>query len=618
MTDSSRGYQQFFAEMKRRKVFRVMAVYGATAFVLLQVAELLADGMGLSDQVLRVTTFLVLIGFPIAVVLAWAFESTPDGVKRTTDASPAEISEILAQPASKRWLSGLLALSGVVLLFGGGWWMGQRSGSGPEPNLSLPEIPALEVAAKSVAVLPFVDLSPEGDQQWFADGLSDAILNSLAALPELKVTARTSSFQFRGQERNITEIADTLGVAHIVEGSVQVLGDDLKIVAQLIRASDGTHLWSQSYQRPTEDLFDVQEEVAEHVAATLDVFLDEGKREAMFSMGTRDVEAFKAYLRGLEVSDQWHAKVSPIPFDSANVHFELAMQLDPGYAEAAISHMDPFSHILLEGLQATYTPEEALSRVQQDLQFAATHASTEVTRLMAEINRVYLSSNWRRFPVLFEQLDKAVSPGRTLPRTTGWTDLVMRLVDRELGRRLLTSELEVSPLDPVVWYKLANIELLEGNTDTALALIDRGRRTAGDHRWLDAGERHALANAGRETELAAVLQRYQGQRVSVLAWRDVVIGDSAAARERMAKYDEETDRPEVEFLFVYRELGDREAAAALAARVDDLLLGPAILFLVVGLSGSVPFDLADTPNFRAQLDEAGIDLSDLGAGPKGP
>ena len=127
MTDSGRGYQQLFAELKRRKVFRVMAVYGATAFVALQAADLLAQGMGLSNQVLRITTFLVLVGFPIAIVLAWAFETTPEGVRRTQDATHLEIDAIIAAPASERIPAGVMALVGVVALVLGAYWVGNRS-----------------------------------------------------------------------------------------------------------------------------------------------------------------------------------------------------------------------------------------------------------------------------------------------------------------------------------------------------------------------------------------------------------------------------------------------------------------------------------------------------------
>jgi hypothetical protein len=221
MSESPSLLPRLFAEMKRRKVFRVMAVYGATSFVLLQVADLLAEGMGLPDQILAVTTFLVLIGFPIAVVLAWAFESTPDGMKRTADAAPEEISEILAQPASKRLPSGLLALAGIVLLFGA-WWLG-RQGSVPELNLSVPQVEASEF--RRIAVLPFEDLGGNAQDDPFLSGIHVDIHGKLMGLSDLRVTALGSVDDYGDSEKSVADIANELAVDYLLRGSVRRAGD---------------------------------------------------------------------------------------------------------------------------------------------------------------------------------------------------------------------------------------------------------------------------------------------------------------------------------------------------------------------------------------------------------
>lgn len=599
----------FLAELRRRKVVKVVAGYAVVAWGVAQVADLAADNFGAPAWFMPMLLIVLALGLPIAAVLAWAFEATPEGVKRT---DAPEGSPVVSSRARLLWGVVLAAvLAGAVTY---PIWRprgeGLRDGAAPPATAARAAAPA-----KSVAVLPFVDLSQKGDQEWFADGLTEEILNSLAALPELKVTSRTSSFRFKGQDRDITEIADTLGVANVLEGSVRRFDDDLVVTAQLIRASDGTHLWSETYERSAADLFDVQRDVAEHVAATLHVLLDDAKREAMFSSGTRNVEAFEAYRQGVKVMLEWHAG-EPVPFDSANVFFSRAMALDTGYAEAAIGHMDPFAHILLDGIKSRYSPEEAAAQLQRDLEFAVSHAPNDATRLVTEINRVFLSSSWLRLPGLIRQLDAAVPAGQTVPPTSGWVDLIVTTADPELWRRLAVAGVDEDPLDPVTWSVLAGVDLVEGRTDSVLAVVERGRRIAGDHRYLQENVIHAMANAGRHDELIEALRDYDyaDAQPGYRAWLDAATGDTAAARRALAGVMSPESWPDEDFLYVTRELGDRAATAALAGRVDGLTVGPSILLRLVALCGCVPFDTADTPNLRARLEEADIDLSKMGKG----
>jgi TolB-like protein len=588
MSESPSALRRLFAELKRRKVFRVMAVYGATAFVVLQVVDLAFPRLGMPEWTITFILLVTMAGFPIAVVFAWAFESTPDGIKRTVNAAPGELEAIAAEPASRRWPAGLLALAGVVLLSGGGWWMGLRSSAEPAVPGTPPAGESTDsIQGKSVAVLPFVDLSEAGDQEWFADGLTEEILNSLAALPELRVTARTSSFQFKGQELDITEIADTLGVAHVVEGSIRRIGDELVVTAQLIRAMDGTHLWSNRYERDAEDLFDVQRDVAEKVATALDVFLDEEKREAMFRSGTRNVEAFEAYLRGLEESRRDHAGEADRGSDAGLAEFERALALDPGYAEAALAHMDPFAHVLMNGRDIGLSQEEARAALLRDLEFAAASTSNPTTRLVAEINAEFFSPTWHRMEGLIGQLAarRDVEQLRTGRYGRGWLLHVLTVADRTLARRIAEAEVAASPLDAVTWVALARIELADGDPEAALATVAHGRRLAGNHRLMNFTE-------------------------NVIAMR----GDSARARARIEGNEGESDEgfPSKFRLLAYRELGDDSSAASLTRRIDTLPGGNAMFIQLLALSGSVPFDLADAPNFARRLEEARIDLSDFG------
>ncbi len=201
---------------------------------------------------------------------------------------------------------------------------------------------------ESVAVLPFIAMSNGPDDDYFADGLTEEIINSLAQLPDLLVTARTSAFHFKGQNLPVSDIAGKLGVDHVVEGSVRRAGEQLRITAQLIRAEDGFHLWSETYDRRTEDTFAVQEDIAEKVALALDIVLDETSRERMRRAGTGNVEAFTEYQKGREQFIRAHDTDNMVSgLRQANVHFEKAITLAPEIPDAYNGINDLHSHILI-------------------------------------------------------------------------------------------------------------------------------------------------------------------------------------------------------------------------------------------------------------------------------
>jgi TolB-like protein/Flp pilus assembly protein TadD len=323
-----RGYQRFLAELKRRRVFRVMAVYGAVAFVILQVADIALPGLGLPEWTITLILALTVLGFPIAIVLAWAFDMTPEGMQRTEKAAPGEITQIVGAPAAKRWPVGLAAAGGTALFLVGAWLALGRPGPGESGGLVDPEAPV-----ESIAVLPFADLSPEGDQQYFGDGLAEELLDALAKVDGLVVAARTSSFRFKGEEVDIPEVAKQLRVQTVLEGSVRRGGDRVRITAQLVNA-DGFHLWSDSYDRSVDqmaDLIGVQEEIAQSIVAALSLAPEAGSQlETLVALGTDNLEAYNTVLRGRYLM----AQRTPRGLAAAAEEFERAIELDPDYARA--------------------------------------------------------------------------------------------------------------------------------------------------------------------------------------------------------------------------------------------------------------------------------------------
>jgi TolB-like protein len=331
----------FFAELKRRKVFRVAVVYAATAFVILQAADIMLPRLAVPEWALTLVVVLTVLGFPIALVLAWALELTPDGVKvqrtETVNAAPEETPPLLG----KRTLivAGLLVVLGIGL--SAGWLLKP----GPPDPVEAAAVVAPDTATvpagtdderqsdamaaaetESIAVLPFVNMSPDPENAFFADGISEELLNILAGIEGLKVASRTSAFSFKGSNTPIPEIARQLGVRHVLEGSVRKQGNRVRITAQLIEAGDDAHLWSERYDRELDDIFQVQEEIAQAITLALEDIL--GTRQVAVEAPTRDMEAYQRYLHG---RSRFYQRAE---LDQALEDFRFAVERDPDFAEA--------------------------------------------------------------------------------------------------------------------------------------------------------------------------------------------------------------------------------------------------------------------------------------------
>src|SRR5262245_31874786 len=301
----------FFGELKRRNVYKVAVTYVVAGWALAQGIAQVFPIFDVPSWVVRLLVLLIVIGFPIALILAWVFELTPGGLKRTAAADAAE-----QHSAGHVWI--YVVIVGVLLsttLF-----MLARYGV-REKNLLSNELPA-----KSIAVLPFVNMSSDKEQDYFSDGLSEELLNLLAQVPQLRVIARTSSFSFKGKEVDVSTIAKALNVANVLEGSVRKSGDTVRITAQLIRASDSSHLWSQAYDRQMTDVFKVQDEIAAAVVEQLKVRL----LGAAPKRPVTDPDTYTLFLQGREVARQYNREA----FEQAIAIYKQALTIDPSYAPA--------------------------------------------------------------------------------------------------------------------------------------------------------------------------------------------------------------------------------------------------------------------------------------------
>lgn len=321
-----------FSELKRRNVFRVGLAYIVAAWLALQVLDLVFENIGAPDWVMQSIMAMAAIGFPLALVFAWAFEMTPEGLKRESEVDRSV--SITGSTGKKLDKLIIVFLAGIIAVMGFQQLRVQDEAMGvDEPAIEV-DTATVEEVQKSIAVLPFSDLSESQNQSWFGDGLSEEILNALMRTPDILVASRTSSFKYKGSDKDIREIGDELGVAHVLEGSVRRAGEKMRVTAQLIRASDGFHVWSQNYDREMKDVISIQEDLAIEIARALKTSMDPIALASMMQAGTRSIEAYQHYLNGLALEARAAATGDLELFKQSYAAIENARQTDPGFAAA--------------------------------------------------------------------------------------------------------------------------------------------------------------------------------------------------------------------------------------------------------------------------------------------
>jgi adenylate cyclase len=306
----------FFSELKRRNVYKVAVAYAVAGWALSQGIAQVFPVFDVPNWIIRLIVLLIIIGLPIALVLAWTFEITPQGIKRTEDV------DLSGQKVPKKhvWIYVVIigALVSVGLFFLGRYTAANGSSA-----------VRTELPAKSIAVLPFENLSDDKNTAYFSDGITEEILNALAQIPNLKVAARRSAFQFKGNDLDLRKIGQVLGVAHILEGSLQKAGDQVRINVQLVDVQNGLQAWSEKYDRKLDNVFAVEDEIAKAIATKLRVQLTGGAGQPLVVDSTNNPQAHELYLRGLTLL----AARGP-GLREARDSFQNAVNLDAGYAQA--------------------------------------------------------------------------------------------------------------------------------------------------------------------------------------------------------------------------------------------------------------------------------------------
>jgi TolB-like protein/lipoprotein NlpI len=304
---------QFWQELKRRKVVRVITVYAAASFVILELTDIVAPSLGLPDWTLNFIIILLCIGLVIAIILSWIYDIHPEGVIVKTE--PAhKVKEEDKLVSSNSWkVASYISFVVIIAL------------------IVLNILPRINPSAdNSIAVLPFEDMSPEQDQEYFCDGITEEIINSLSQVDALKVIARTSSFSFKGKHEDIREIGRMLDVETLVQGSIQKVKNQLRITAQLIKVEDGSNLWSQQFDRELKDIFAIQDEISAAIIKNLKVELLGEKMPISEKRQTENIEAFNLYLQGRHLWTQERRD----DLDKSIEYYKRALEIDPNYALA--------------------------------------------------------------------------------------------------------------------------------------------------------------------------------------------------------------------------------------------------------------------------------------------
>src|SRR3989440_8278067 len=337
--------RSFFAELKRRNVYKVAVAYAVIAWLLIQAASILFPTFEAPAWAMKGFVVILAAGFVLALVIAWAFEMTPQGMKRTENVDPDKV--------VPQWSGRKFAALIVVVGFGAAALLAFQLFRPKFPSLSGPPAEAASIPEKSIAVLPFVDLSQAKDQEYFCDGISEEILDGLAKVEGLRVVARTSSFSFKGKNADVNEIAQKLNVQNVLEGSLRREGNRIRITAQLINARDGFHLWSDTYERELKDVFAVQDEITRSIVDALKIKL----AVVPPAHARQNPEAYDFYLQGLYLSN----KSDEENLRKSLIFFQRALDKDPNFARAWIGIAKAWIWLA----DAYVKPLEAYSKVKE-------------------------------------------------------------------------------------------------------------------------------------------------------------------------------------------------------------------------------------------------------------
>ncbi len=536
---------KFFAELKRRNVYKVGIAYGVVAWLLIQIATQVFPFFEIPNWAVRLIVLVVIVGFPIALVIAWAFELTPEGLKRTETAD----AEHLPGRSQKRAWIYVVIIAGAISV--GIFFLGRYTTSKSSVGT--------ELSGKSIAVLPFDNLSRDPDNAYFAEGIQDEILARLAKIADLKVISRTSTQKYKSAPDNLREIAKQLDVVNILEGSVQKAADQVRVTVQLINATNDAHLWAETYDRKLTDIFTVESEIAKTIADTLRAKLTGSEERMMSKKPTANPEAYEFYLKGRFF---WNKRTG-VDLRKAIDYFNQAVAKDPSYALAYAGLAD--AYVLLSGFGAA-SPKDSLPQakaaaekaLELDSTLGEAHASLAQALLaydfdFAGANRVAPLS---QFEDAIAQLKRALQ-----------LDPLSMIINADVGTVLtnarrydeaieqLRKTLEMDPSFYYAHYNLGEALEMKGLTENAIAEYQRAI-ALNDDPVPQALLGHLYAKIGKKNEARQILQQLHESSKQhyvspyLFAMIHIGLGDKNQAIDFLEKTYEDRDGYSIAFIKV--------------------------------------------------------------------
>jgi TolB-like protein/Tfp pilus assembly protein PilF len=469
-------------ELKRRNVFKVGATYLTLGWVVMEVTGVVVPALHLPESIPSIVMWLGVIGFPFVVIFSWVFELTPEGLKRESEVDrTASITHVTGKRLDYIIIAMLAVAIGLFIAerflpAGAGLARDDRAQNSSSDdhtqnadsdNRAQGELlqeeaepaPASVVDDKSIAVLPFEDMSQEKNQEYMSDGIAEELLNLLAKIPELRVIARTSSFAFKDQEVDIADIAKKLNVAHVLEGSIRKSGNTVRITTQLIRTSDSTHVWSESYDRPLDDIFAVQDEIAGAVVEQLKIKL----LSAAPKSKPVDPRAYALYLQGRQLDRQG----TVASYEQAIALYQQALAIDPGYAEAWSGLAATYNHQSDNAIRPfaegyPLAREAATSSLAIDAEYAPAHANLGAVAMNFDGDFSASARHFERALALEPANPDIIGDAAYLARSLGRLDDSIALREYAVAR---------DPLNPGGHVQLGVDYLDAGRLDDALSTL---------------------------------------------------------------------------------------------------------------------------------------------------
>ena len=435
-------FNKFLSELKRRNIFKVATTYAIAGWLIIQLVTAIDEPLSLPGWFATTIIVVVFIGFPIALIIAWALELTPEGIKKSEgiEASPS-IHKSTGKKLNRLMMT-VLSLAVVFLVINRVFYAKATN--------------TVNTGTASIAVLPFVDMSPQQDQSYFSDGLSEELLNVLAKVKDLKVAGRTSSFKYKGLNDDLVKIGSALRVAHILEGSVRKSGNSMRITAQLIKVADGFHMWSETYDRTysAENIFEIQDEISNEVLKELKVkLLGEVAASKTKKVLTKNTEAYEAYLKGLQLSRNKQSK----DLEEAIIYFKNAITLDPkfslAYSHLALAHASLYDYGSLDH-------QKAISAIKRNAEKAVLLDETSGTAHLAVANSFDAQ---RKFDKEIEAIKKAYALEPNNPEILIYYADIAAEDDLALQTELAEKAYRIDPLSPSVIEYLGKINYINEN-----------------------------------------------------------------------------------------------------------------------------------------------------------